>query len=74
MYVVANPVRGLLDRKTSEEHLQSSKESMETKQNGNETKQNKTTKKMNKNTKHMPEEDRRRALDRETDRHRDAVA
>ena len=26
-YVVANPVRGLLDRKRSEEHLQSSNES-----------------------------------------------
>ena len=27
IYVVANPVRGLLDRKRSEEHLQSSDES-----------------------------------------------
>ena len=30
IYVVANPVRGLLDRKISEEHLQSSNESMKT--------------------------------------------
>ena len=39
-YVVANPVRGLLDRKRSEEHLQSSNESMEMK-----TKQKTTEKK-----------------------------
>ena len=36
LYVIANPVRGLVDRKTSEEHLQSSNESMETKQNKND--------------------------------------
>ena len=30
IYVVANPVRGLLDRKILEEHLQSSNESMKT--------------------------------------------
>ena len=36
---VANPVRGLLDRKRSQEHhLQSSNESMKTKQNKNKTK------------------------------------
>ena len=31
IYVVANPVRALLDTKRSEEHLQSSNESMENK-------------------------------------------
>ena len=51
--VVVNPVRGLLDRTRSEEHLQSSNESMKTKQN---------KKQGNNNTKHMPEKDRRRAL------------
>ena len=50
MYVVTNPVRGLLDRTKSEEHLQSSKES--------KAKQNKT-----KTTKGKY---RRRALDRES--------
>ena len=39
MYVVANPVRGLLHRKRSEEHLQSFNESMETKTK-QKTKQN----------------------------------
>ena len=45
-YVVAYPVRGLLDWKISEEHLQSSNESMETKttQNKNENDKNKGTK------------------------------
>ena len=53
IYVVVNPVRGLLDRTRSEEHLQSSNESMETKPN---------KKQGNKNTKHIPEKDRRKAL------------
>ena len=43
MYVVANPVRGLLHRKKSEEHLQSSNESMKTKQNKNGKKKKNTT-------------------------------
>ena len=51
IYVVANPVRGLLDRKRSEEHLQSSNEkSVKTKQ--------KRQKERNNNTKHMPIKDR----------------
>ena len=51
--VVANPVRRLLDRERSEDHLQSSNESIKTKQ-----------KERNNNTKHMSEKDKR-ALDRE---------
>ena len=44
IYVVANPVRGLLDRKRSEEYLlQSSNESMKQKQK-NKTKQKMTKK------------------------------
>ena len=58
LYMVANPVRGLLDRKISEEHLQSSNESMKIKQ--------KRQKERNNNTKHMPENDRRGALDGES--------
>ena len=41
VYVVANPVRGLLDRKRSEVHLQSSNESIKTQQNKNKTKNDK---------------------------------
>ena len=51
IYVVVNPVRGLLHRKISEEHLQSSNESMETKTKAKQKLQNER----NKNTKHMPE-------------------
>ena len=40
-YEVADPVRGLLDRKRSEEHLQTSNESIKTKQNKNKTKNDK---------------------------------
>ena len=60
IYVVANPVRGLLDRKRSEEHIQSFNESVKTKQ-----KQDKNDKKKG-TMKHVPEKDRRRALDRES--------
>ena len=58
IYVVANPVRGLLDRKRSEEHLQKLR-AMKTK--------TKTTKERKSNTKHIiiPEKDRR-ALDGES--------
>ena len=52
--LIANPVRSLLDRKISEEHLQSSNESMKTKQN-----------ERNNNAKNMPEKYRKMALDRE---------
>ena len=47
IYVVTSPVRGLLDRKISEEHLRSSNESTKTK--------TKRQKERNNNTKHMPE-------------------
>ena len=58
-HVGANPVvRGLLDMKVSEGHLQSSNESKKTQQ--------KRLKERNNNTKHMPEKDGRRALDRES--------
>ena len=50
----------MLDRKRSEEHLQSSNESMK-------TKQNKIQKERKNNTKHiMPKKNSRRALDRES--------
>ena len=39
MYVVANSVRGLLDRTRSEEHLQSYNESVKTKQNKTQNKE-----------------------------------
>ena len=38
IYMVANLVRGLLDRKRSEEHLQSSNESIKTKTSKNDIK------------------------------------
>ena len=50
IYAIANPVvvRGLLDRKISEEHLQSLKERIKTKTTkGTGVKQNKTKKKKN---------------------------
>ena len=59
LHAVANPVRGLLDRKISEEqHLQSSNESMETETKQIETDKNKGTK-----TKAFARNDRRRARD-----------
>ena len=57
MYVVANPVRALLDKKKirgTSTVVQSSNESMKTKQNKTKTRQ-KRQKEMNNNTKHMPE-------------------
>ena len=62
-YVVANPVRGLLDRKRSEEHLPSSNESKRKTQTNKKRrrKRNKNNSKM-----HMPEKDKRRAFDRES--------
>ena len=45
IYVVANPVRGLLDRKRSEEHLQSSNESKIKNKTKNKNKQNRNDKK-----------------------------
>ena len=42
-YVVANPVRGLLDRKRPEEHLQSSNEGIKTKQKLNKNDKKKGT-------------------------------
>ena len=54
IYVVANPVHGLLDWTRSEEHLQSYNESIKAKQNKKQGNNN--------NPRHMPENDRRRAL------------
>ena len=67
MYVVADPVRGLLDRKRSEEHLQSSNKSKIKNKNKkhNETKQKRQKERIN-NKIHMSQKDRRRALDRES--------
>ena len=44
LYAVAIPIRGLLDRKISKEHLQSSNESIKIKTNRNDKKRNKNTK------------------------------
>ena len=66
VYVVANPVRGLLDRKISEEHLQSSNESKKSQQKTKQE-QNKNDKIERNNSKiRTPEKDRRRALNRES--------
>ena len=62
IYVVANPVRGLLDRKRSEEHLQSSNESKRKTQT-----HKKRQRERNRNNKiHVPEKDGRGAFDRES--------
>ena len=62
IYAIANPVRGLLGRKRSEEHLQSSNESKR------KTQANKNDKeKGTRTTKYICQiKDRRRALDRES--------
>ena len=59
LYVVANPVRGLLDRKRSEEHLPSS--IMRAKEKHKQTRQRERNKDHSKI--HMPEKDRVRRFD-----------
>ena len=63
-YVVANPVRGLLDRKRSQEQHRhkAPTRSLKQKHKQNEKRQ----KERNNNTKHMPEKYRIRAHDRES--------
>ena len=62
IYVVANPVRGLLDRKRSEEDLPSSYERKTKTQT-----HKKRRRERNRNNKiHIPEKDRRGAFDRES--------
>ena len=61
IYVVANPVRGLLDRKRSEEHQPSSNESKRKTQ----THKKRQRERNRNNGIHMPEKDRRGAFDKE---------
>ena len=61
IYVVANPVRGLLDRKRSEEHI------YQAPMRAKEKHQQKRHRERKKNNEiHIPEKDRRRAFDRES--------
>ena len=48
IYAVANPVRGMLDRKISEEHLQSSNESIKQNKTKNDKKKGKKSKRKRK--------------------------